>query len=1083
MVDDGAPQPNPTVPDSDLDAANVNSTLIQTSSGGDLTQEQDGRYEMKREFGRGGMSVVFLSFDRHVGREVAFKQLLPHVLDQFEKAGGQEQVESVLNRFLREARITGQLEHPSIIPVYEVGQRGDGSLYYTQKLIRGRTLTKALREAKDLPGRLRLLSHFVDSCQAIGYAHLRGVVHRDIKPDNIMVGEFGETVVLDWGIARVVQEPDHAQRELNVDTNDETQEGDVLGTPQYMSPEQAQGKVAEVDEQSDVWSLGAVLYEILTGIPPFSGKNPIQIIMKVQKDPIVPVRSLCPEAPPELAAVAERALQRDKKQRYGKARQLAREIEAFQSGERVAAFEYSSWTLLKRFVKKNKTVSIVTGVALLLVLGALAQTVLENRKARQNLAQALLEKSDAAGRELNWPLAMAYAAAARPEADSAEARWRSVQRGARDIEPVWRVQLPSSVDTVAIAPEGKQIAAALGDNVIRILDAANGKEEAKCEGHLGSIRSLAFSPDGQHLASTSTDRSIRIWSVSSGCDLVKGTGAIGFASHAAWRPDGSALATAEVGAVRLWDVPSLRQAAKLDGHEGQVNSVSFSPDGQALISGGQDGTLRRWSPLPPRISMVGRVDSLVLRGKGHQPVARAGYAPNGHTVVSGSHDETIRFFDADRPETQHKRQNVRQGRILSLALSTADAFASIGQDSSVVFFDYELMAPVAKLPGGDSTNAAAFTADGRTFVSGNNDGRLRLWRVNPGTHVRSIETGRVPPGGRDASGRSVRAPPATAVASAPGVSHKLAVADVTGSIQLWDLATQAKLWEARGPRPPVSALAYSPDARLIAAAGADAEVHVFTASSGDRAFTLDGHPGGVFALGFSGDGRLLASGGADAAVRLWDVAGKRMTTGLQAANMGPVLAVAFAPDGKRVAAASEDGAVRLWDPKSGKLAKRIDAAAEALHALAFSPHGTLLVTAGKDNVIRVFRAASGALRSVWSGHGGRVLTLSFAPDGETVASASIDGTIRLWDVRTGRQMGRLERHEARGAVFSRDGQWLASIGERPALQLFELDDKKTLLSPAKELARKLKKYKLRFDGINLTDDVEALAPPAGGKRR
>ncbi|HUC07923.1 MAG TPA: serine/threonine-protein kinase, partial [Solirubrobacterales bacterium] len=531
--------------------ADAGFTQVQTDVAADnLTQEHPGRYEVRREFGRGGMSVVYLAFDSHVGREVAFKQLLKNVIEQAEKQGTLGR--TFLARFMREARITGQLEHPSIVPVYETGRREDGSLYYTQKLIRGRTLTKAFKEAKDLPGRLKLLSHVVDLCQAIGYAHVRGVIHRDIKPDNVMLGEFGETVVLDWGIARVIHEPDH-DREMNVDNNDETQEGDVLGTPSYMSPEQAFGRQTQVDEQSDVWSCGAVLYELLTGIPPFTGKTPIQIIMKVQKDPVIPVRQLCPEAPPELAAVAERALTRDKKLRYKRAKQLADDIEAFQSGARVTAYEYSSLQLLKRFIKKNKTVSIVSLVALIAILGALARTFQENRKARHSLSQALLEKSDAAGRDLNWELAQTYAAAARDEEDSAEAKFRAVQRGPREIEPIWRMQLGRAVEAVALAPDGKKIAASLGDHAIRLYDAASGKEIGKCDAHDGRVTSLAFTPDGQTLVSVSLDRSIRSHAVGTGCEAAgRADTSLEPPEGVAISPDGGQLPTSDNAQLRLF---------------------------------------------------------------------------------------------------------------------------------------------------------------------------------------------------------------------------------------------------------------------------------------------------------------------------------------------------------------------------------------------------------------------------------------------------------------------------------------------------------------------------------------------------
>ncbi len=1063
-------------PDSDADFGESQvSTAVEAEA---LTHEHPGRYEIRREFGRGGMSVVYLAFDSHIGREVAFKQLLKKVLEQAEQMGTQGK--AILSRFMREARITGQLEHPSIVPVYEVGRREDGSLYYTQKLIRGRTMTKALKETKNLPERLKLLSHFVDLCQAIGYAHQRGVVHRDIKPDNVMVGEFGETVVLDWGIARVVSEGDAAEREVLVENNDETQEGDVIGTPAYMSPEQAFGRQGQIDSQSDVWSLGAVLYELLTGQPPFSGKNPVAIIMKVQKDPIVPIKSICPEAPPELAAVAERALQRDKKQRYKTGRQLATEIEAFQSGARVSAYEYSSWTLVKRFVKRNKTISIVSLVAILAICGALVRTYFENLKARHNLSQALLEKSDAAGRNLNWLLATSYAAAARVEEDSAEARFRAVQRGPREIEPVYRLQMAAGVDAVAMAADGKHLAAALADKTIRLLDATSGRELAKCEGHDGTITALTFSPDGNLLASAASDRTVRAWSLTSGCEAAGREATLGVVQNLAFSPNSAALALGEAGMVHLFEMPGLKDAGRLSGHEGIIVSVAFSPDGSRLASSDTFGSVRTWGPLPSRPSGRVRADSVVLRGGGHQAINRVGYSPNGKILASGSDDETVRFFDAERPDVQLRRLNPRQGEIATLTLSSSNILASLGKDSSAVLFDFETMAPVARLPGDDATHSASFSPDGKLFVTANHDGRLRLWRILQGTAVVGLSTSNdVVTNARDKNGRPVRPTQTTAVASAAS-GRKVASADSSGKLQLWDVPTKQLSWEISGLAPPIGALGFSPDGRFIAVASKESEVLVLTASDGSRAFTLEGHQGAVTALDFSPDGKIIASGGADGTVRLWDMGSKKQKQSLQAG--AAVTALALSNDDKRLAAGTEDGAVRIWDPRSGKLVKKVDGGGEAVLALAFSPHRSLLVSGGVDQVIRVFHADAGSLRSVWTGHGGRIFSLSFAPDGETLASSSRDGTIRLWDVRTGRTMARLERPpEARAAVFTPDGGWLVSAGERPSVQFVELDDKKTLLTPDKELARRLKKYKLRFDGISLSDDVDALVPNAKRK--
>ena len=370
----------------------------------DYIPETHERYSLTRLHAQGGIGQVWLARDTDLGREVALKELRPE----------QANNPVVWSRFLEEAKITGQLEHPNIVPVHELVRTGEGRKpFYTMRFVKGRTLSEAINgfhrrraEGKFDPLEFRaLLGAFLGVCNAIAYAHSRGVIHRDLKPQNVVLGDYGEVIVLDWGLAKLVERPEETLTPAVALAPDadrgETVEGQVLGTPAYMSPEQAEGRLDSVDRRSDIYGLGAILYEILAGQPPFGGDGIADVLRKVATEPPAPPRSLCPPTPPPLEAVCLKALAKRPADRYASARDLADEVRHYLADEPVTAYPEPAIAKLSRWGRRHRT--LVAAASLLLitaVAGLSVGTVLLSQanartERQRQLAEANFQKAEA----------------------------------------------------------------------------------------------------------------------------------------------------------------------------------------------------------------------------------------------------------------------------------------------------------------------------------------------------------------------------------------------------------------------------------------------------------------------------------------------------------------------------------------------------------------------------------------------------------------------------------------------------------------------------------------------------------------
>jgi WD40 repeat protein/serine/threonine protein kinase len=1062
---------------------------------GMVSDEQPGHYTVRGVHGRGGQARVMLAFDEHIGRDVALKELLPDADEEETMASGRGDPLSIpgIVRFLREARVTGQLEHPNIVPVYELGRREDGLLYYTMRLVRGETLEKKLNQCKDLSDRLKHMGPFWDICNAIAYAHSRGVVHRDIKPSNIMVGEFGETVLLDWGIAKVKGRKDLGAREIERDLAllheegiEQTVAGSAIGTPSYMSPEQADGDIDHIDEISDVWSLGAVLYEILTGVPPYDGKTRMEILVKVGRKPVKPVRERRPDAPADLTAIAEKCLQKNKRHRYQSARELSEDVGAYMTGRRVGAYAYSAWELLKRFAAQNRTTFVAIGLILLVIIGALVFTTVAYRKAtaaRENESIARQQEADARQQEhaerltANYHLAQAYA----EKADRLKGDMRFLSStifAAASLlhnpshprspyhDPEFAAGLPQGhnlrveaasqiyrtrfhmgvelegffrggdvLSQPAFSPTGEQLAVASYDGSIKVWDIKTNRLLQSLEAHDGRVYDVEYSTDGKHLATAGHDKTVIVWLVESGNPLYKLEGHQEPVRAVAFSPDGSRLVSAGVdGTLRLWEVASARCLKILKGHKGKVYDAAFSPDGKQIVSVGEDKTLRLWK-LPK--------GKMIHKTIGHSKAAFAvAFSPDGRWVASAGDDFVVRLWKvgAKRPSVHLKGH---KDGVVSLAFSPdGKLLASAGYDHTVRIWDVASGKCRLAIDGHKGfVNGVAFSGAGGHLASAGYDRTAKVWKIRPGRPLRIFKGHKGTIYG---------------VAISPD-GKWLASSGWDKTVRIFSTRTGNTRHVLKGHDDVVDGVSISPDGRLLASASRDKTVRLWSPRTGQPILTLEGHEDVVYLAAFSPDGELIATASNDHTVRVWDPeTGKQLL--VLTGHKGEIGSLTFSPSKRWLASAGYDKTVRIWDPRNGELIKVLGGHTDWISGVDFTSDSGKLVTSGKDGLAILWDTSTWQELGRFSGHKQWVNTVKLSPDDRLLATASDDRTVRIWSLAERKTLLKIPAsREAVAIDFSPDGEHLA-VGDGEEVKLYPVEfsaldtDPQQLLSEAEQHA-------------------------------
>lgn len=1025
-----------------------------------VTEEHAGRYrvsddETKSELGRGGIGRVYVAFDGHLEREVAIKELLPEVM-----GGDETGALRTVSRFLREARVTGQLEHPNIVPVYELGRRGNGTLYYTMRVVRGRTLARAITEAQSLEERLGLVNHFSGLCQAIAYAHSRGVVHRDIKPENVMIGEFGETVVLDWGMAKVTGadgEEETGRPLFAQSTGDLTVDGSFCGTPLFMSPEQALGRVREVDERSDVWALGAVLYTILSGRPPFQGKTLVEILGQVKSAKVLPLRSVDPCIPAELAAVVQRALSPTQRDRYANARELAREIQAYQAGSRVLAYPYSSWDLLKRFVQRQRSAVLASaiGLAAVVALGATGyrsvvaerdRAVLAERRALTN-EEAAKQNERRANHSLSEVLTE-RAQNALIEGASVDAALLSAHALKLDEQPETRGLLLAAISSGHPQPTRRFPA-------------------------LRGCTRIAFSFSDRRAACV-REQTIEVWSLDRETRL--------WSEALAGKVTGLALASQSpvVGLVLstgTFQIRSSSDGTMLFRRElAKPTGIALSADGNQILGGSALGGAVLWNrgeSGPGRALRLG------------QSVSALAFATNGRVAVGGELGALAVFLEDGTRQVLAGHS----GTVMSLAFAEHGRhLASAGADRQVHFWDIQTRAPIAPpLTHSDAVTAISWSEDRRFLAFGGKDRSFTVGQLRPNGrrttfrhHDDAVALTLLSPDARELFTSSERDGPELwtlpqaelpielgergNVLSLATIGDRGLVSAGLGQngVCLWTLPEGECSTRLPVRIDRVRALAVSSDGSRIAFAGSGTELAIWDLEQRVPLHVLEAHTDEARALAFSADRAWLASASLDARLRIFDVPKGQLIREFE--TRAPLQALAFVGSTRQLVAGDRDGMVSVWDAESTRLLERFRVHDDWILSMAISPNGRFLATGGADRRVRVWDLEARRPALDLAGHRGRILSLEYSADGRLLASAGEDKQARLWDAETGRLLAVLPA--AGGALravrFGNRSRILITAGDDGVIRFYRIA---ALRTPGEELSGDLeRRFQLQITG-------------------
>jgi WD40 repeat protein len=964
--------------------------------------EQLGRYRLEECVGRGAFAEVWRARDDELRREVAVK------LPRRELAGDP----TVVGRLLREARSAARLHHPSIVPVYEASEE-DGRPYVVSEFVDGPTLATVLAERSVEPDRAAAIAERL--AEALEYAHQCGVVHRDVKPGNVLLAPDGRPVLTDFGLAQLSE----AEAVL-------TRHGDVLGTPGYMSPEQARGETDSVDERSDVYSLGVVLYEMLAGRTPFAGRRSASVLYAVVHDDPPPPGDARP-VPDDLETVCLKAMAKEPRRRYASAGEFAADLRRYLAREPVRARRRGPFSRLALWARRNPALAATLVGSLVLIAavsGVAAQRVLaerDNFRQERDRAQSLLYRalvgeaeSRLVAKDTGWfgrsIEAIRSAAALDVEDRDARglrdlvARVHGAEKPSFELEATWPAEGGTPI-WMEVGPEGRVVAAITDENRVWLRERATGAVVASKELGTKPLRALAFSPKGVIAVGGDEER---VWlldrdlrSVGPGqLNLHSSVRALTFTPKGAWLVigcrDGSIWRA--LGRQEDW---ALREDF-LRGHVGGVHCLAFAREGADLVSGGADKTLRTWSwsAWEGRGSVRMDVEPRTLA-----------VAPGGATVAAHGHETfSYALLPAGETEVQRPTAVLHEASVRRVFFDSDGRVVTASSDGTLNCFGPRFQRLAVARGGFPAVVTAALARDGNRTYAAHADGEVRVWHLADAPTRRFFRTdhaARFVPGSArlagsfttiDCEGDVVRDHRPTAVVAlvADDERGRVIAVRVDGEVRVIPTRAGGDSWTFESTSGATCA-AVAHDGRGLAVGTADRGVFVYDpggvmnpASGAQGAAAV--YMGAAEGDPVPGTYGVTASAQDDFAITLlFHVRATGQHLGRKTGHEAPIRALRLSHDGRHLLSVDEDRVAYLWDVARGGKRRRLPATEPHYSGvIALDPRGRFAIVDG-------FVIDLDADRVVVRLFGRHQRHAVFADGGATIAIGTAHGAVWAWD--------------------------------------------------------------------------------------